>query len=159
MTQIDIYTDGSVSGNQFKKNRGGWGVFINYSSGLIRTLNGFSNNTTNSRMEMTAVLKALEFVNEYCFSDDFINIYSDSAFIVNTFKNTWYKSWLNKNWKNSKNKPVKNSDLWKKILSLINNFNNINFIKVFAHSGIPGNEIADALATGKDFNLNNICCL
>lgn len=152
---IQIFTDGSVKNNQSKFNTGGFGVYIEYESGFKRDLSGTEINTTNSRMEMKAILESLKYLNEYCSPENtIIKLYSDSAFIVNTFNEKWYRNWISKNWIGSKKKPIANSDLWKEIIPLALLFN-VTFIKVKGHSGHYGNEIADALAKGEPVNIIN----
>ncbi len=138
---ITIYCDGACSGNQFENNIGGWGAILQ--SGIHKKeICGGERNTTNQRMELTACIKALESIKK---NDVAIEIYSDSAYLINCMHQQWYKKWKKNGWKNSKKEPVENKDLWEKLLSLVEQFE-ITFHKVEGHSGVELNETADALA-------------
>ena len=96
-------------------------------------------------MELIAALEACKWAtNQY---HDDITIYSDSAYLVNCYNDKWFVKWENNNWKNSKNEPVANIDLWKQLIMYFR-LPNINFVKVKGHNGNQYNEIADKLATG-----------
>ena len=138
---IVIYCDGACSGNQFDKNVGGWGAVLK-SGDNTRTFYGGERNTTNQRMELTACIKALVQVKA---RDRHIDVYSDSAYLVNCFKDKWYERWVAKGWKNSKGQPVENRDLWEKLLDLLGKYD-VTFHKVSGHSGDDLNELADQLA-------------
>lgn len=143
--EYNIYTDGACSQAGQSEGPGGWGVYIEE-----RNLEfyGSDNPTTNNQMELTAFMRALNFVVGNAGMT--FNIYSDSAYIVNCFKQKWYVNWEKNGWRNSKKQPVKNRALWESILSLKRRAEsqgkNINIIKVKAHSYIIGNNKADALA-------------
>ncbi len=139
--KIIIYCDGACSGNQFKKNKGGWGAVLTY-NGHIKKLYGGELNTTNQRMELTACIRALAEVKAENMD---IEIYSDSAYLVNCIHKRWYERWLKNDWKNYKKKPVENKDLWIKLLDLLAR-HNVKFNKVSGHSGVELNELADELA-------------
>ena len=149
--KIDIYCDGACKGNP---GPGGWGVYINIENKwydkdepeiLTYELYGGEKETTNNIMEMTALIKAAEFVTLYHYNKDKITFYIDSAYIINCYKEKWYLKWIQNNWLNSKNIPVKNKELWEKLIVIFEQ-PNFHFEKVKGHSGIKGNEIADKLA-------------
>jgi ribonuclease HI len=137
MNPIMIYTDGACKGNP---GPGGWGCFLHYPNEYKEYVNGFEKNTTNNQMELTAVIKALEFVH----TSDPIVLHTDSNYVYKGVTE-WLSGWKKKGWKTSTNRPVKNVELWKKLDSYLNRFS-ITWKHVPAHSGIPGNEKADELA-------------
>jgi ribonuclease HI len=139
--KIIIYCDGACSGNQFENNVEGWGAILIFKN-KKKEIFGGEKNTTNQRMELTACIKALEQLKSKHYS---IEIYSDSAYLINCINHAWYKKWEKNGWKNSKKEPVENRDLWETLLELINDYNP-KFIKVEGHSGIALNEMVDKLA-------------
>lgn len=140
MKKITIYTDGACS---FNPGPGGWGCVLLYNN-IEKSFSGFEKETTNNRMEMQAVIEALSRLKEPCE----IDLYSDSAYIVNAFQNNWIDSWQKKNWKTSDNKEVKNIDLWLKILELSSK-HKINWFKVKGHADNVYNNKCDTLARGE----------
>ncbi|MBQ9785871.1 MAG: ribonuclease HI, partial [Clostridia bacterium] len=110
--------------------------------GVEKQLSGFCENTTNNRMEMLAIIKALEQLKEPCK----IDIYSDSAYVVNAFLQNWIEDWIKKGWKTSNKKEVKNIDLWQKIIEFTN-IHQIVWHKVKGHSDNEYNNLCDKLAT------------
>jgi ribonuclease HI len=138
---ITIYCDGACSGNQFGKNRGGWGAILTY-KGRIKELHGGERNTTNQRMEITACIKALEQLKK---NDIPVEIHSDSAYLVSCMKEKWYRQWEKNGWNTVKKQPVENKDLWMRLLDLVAQLN-VKFLKVHGHSGVKLNEQADKLA-------------
>ena len=130
-----IYTDGACSGNP---GRGGWG-FIIINNDNISEYYGGEQETTNNRMEMTAIIQALN----TCNNNNKL-IYTDSKYVINGI-NEWLPKWKQNNWKTASKKEVKNKDLWKKLDQLVSN-NNINFYYVKGHSGDEYNDRADYLA-------------
>ena len=138
---IIIYCDGACSGNQFNSNSGGWGAVLKFGS-ETKEIYGGEKNTTNQRMEITACIKALETIKKEGFK---INIYSDSAYLVNCMNERWFELWLKNGWKNAKKKPVENKDLWMILLELLKKYD-VTFHKVEGHSGDKLNERADKLA-------------
>ena len=135
---IQIFTDGASRGNP---GPGGYGVVLKSGPHYKELSEGFSL-TTNNRMELMAVIAALEALNKPCD----IKLYSDSKYVTDAFNQHWIESWLKKNWKNSANKPVKNIDLWKRLLEAAK-IHKITFIWVKGHNGHPENERCDVLAT------------
>jgi len=133
---VTIYTDGACRGNP---GPGGWGAFLEY-GGKQRTLHGGENPTTNNRMELTAVIKALEAIKVNCQ----IELYSDSKYVLQGITE-WMPNWKKRNWLTASKKPVQNVDLWQELDSLVVD-HEINWHWVKGHSGDPGNERADQLA-------------
>ena len=139
MKKVTIYTDGACSGNP---GPGGWGAVLIY-KGNEKRLSGYEPDTTNNRMEMTAVLKALEALRESCS----VTLHTDSAYIHNAFEKGWIDRWQLNGWKTTAKKPVENQDLWHSILKLTQT-HAVKWRKVKGHSGDSYNEICDQLATG-----------
>ncbi len=146
---INIYTDGSCRGNGKEKNQGGWAALININEQLHIT-GDWASNTTNNRMELMAVIKGYLYAirhipSEADLSEYTFNIYTDSAYIHNCYKQKWYVNWEKNNWVNAKKQPVKNKDLWDTVIELFK-LDNVNFYKVAGHSGNEFNEIVDKMA-------------
>lgn len=134
---IDIYTDGACSGNP---GPGGWGAILCW-NGHEKELSGGELDTTNNRMEMMAVIKALEALKKERAE---VTIYTDSKYVLQG-ATEWLKGWKAKCWKGANNKPVKNQDLWERIDSLIQQ-HSVKFIWVKGHAGHEMNERVDKLA-------------
>lgn len=137
MTKIEIYTDGACSGNP---GPGGWGALLR-SGKHEKEMSGGEPDTTNNRMEMMAVIKALESLKKP--SD--VDLYTDSKYVMQGV-NDWMAGWKAKGWKNAAKKPVKNKDLWLEIDALTQT-HKVRFHWVKGHAGHPENERADVLAT------------
>lgn len=138
MKEVIIYTDGACSGNP---GPGGWGAVLFYGEHR-KEISGGEENTTNQRMELTAVIEALKVLKV---TDWKVSIYSDSAYIVNAQKQGWIDKWLTNNWKNSKKEDVANQDLWREFIRQTAK-NKVEMIKVKGHAGIEWNERCDQLA-------------
>jgi len=138
MKEVIIYTDGACSGNP---GPGGWGCVLIYGEHR-KEMSGGERETTNNRMELTAAIKALEALNAPCRVD----LYSDSAYLVNAFEQGWLNYWIRRNWVKADKKPVENVDLWKKIVELIN-IHTVVFHKVKGHASNKENNRCDELAT------------
>jgi ribonuclease HI len=136
MKKIDIYTDGACRGNP---GPGGWGALLIYKD-ADKAIYGGEIDTTNNRMEMTAIIEALKIVKMDCN----ITLYTDSKYVMDGITK-WLPNWKKKGWITSNKKPVKNKDLWQ-ILEEIISTHNIEWQWVKGHAGIPGNEKADELA-------------
>jgi ribonuclease HI len=134
--KVEIYTDGACSGNP---GPGGWGAILRYGD-HEKELNGGDLETTNNRMEMTAVIEALATLKRGCD----IDLYTDSVYVKDGVTK-WMDGWKAKGWKNASKKPVKNRDLWERIDSEIQR-HNITWHWVKGHDGHPENERADELA-------------
>ncbi|SNR86524.1 ribonuclease HI [Methylobacillus rhizosphaerae] len=133
---VEIYTDGACKGNP---GPGGWGAWMSF-AGREKELCGGELNTTNNRMELTAVIRALEALKRECA----IRIYTDSSYVQKGITE-WIRNWKQRNWVTSDRKPVKNADLWKS-LDLLVQQHQIEWVWVKGHAGNAGNERADALA-------------
>ncbi len=143
--QVRIYTDGSARGNP--DGPGGYGVVLQYtdaagimheserSQGYVRT--------TNNRMEMMAAIVGLEALRRPCQ----VELFSDSQYLVRAFNDHWIDRWVQNGWKRSGKEPVKNIDLWKRLLAA-KEPHDVTFIWVKGHAGNPLNERCDSLATG-----------
>ncbi len=133
---VIIYTDGACKGNP---GTGGWGVVLR-SGNKEKLLKGGEKNTTNNRMEMTAVIEALKALKSPCL----IELFTDSQY-VNRGVNEWLQNWKKSNWRTASKAPVKNVDLWV-ILDQLIITHEIRWHWVKGHSGDLGNELADQLA-------------
>lgn len=140
MKEIKIYTDGACSKNP---GPGGWGAVLIYKSHR-KEISGADAQTTNNRMELTAVIKALECLKEKCK----IELFTDSKYVCDSIKKGWAESWRNNNWKKSDKKPAINADLWEVLLNLISK-HDITFNWVKGHAGNIENERCDELATSE----------
>ena len=144
----NVYTDGACSGNP---GVGGWAFIIIPDNHLISRVYGHNLETTNNRMELYAIIKALKYINsmvdKYARKRYTINVYSDSTYCINPIVEGWIARWKKNNWITSSNTPVKNQDLWEELDSLIEQSKfDINFYKVKGHSGNRYNEEVDKLA-------------
>ena len=141
---VDIYTDGAARGNP--DGPGGYGTVLEYrdSRGELHTkeISQGYQKTTNNRMELMAAIAGLEALNRPCQVDR----YSDSKYLVDAFNQNWIQGWVKKDWKRGKNEPVKNIDLWKRLLKA-KEPHQVTFIWVKGHDGHPQNERCDELAT------------
>ena len=143
---VEIYTDGACKGNP---GVGGWRAWLKY-NGNEKTIFGGEENTTNNRMEMTAVIRALEALKR----TSEVKLYTDSSYVQKGMME-WMEGWKSRNWRTANKKPVKNDDLWKQLDTLAN-LHQIEWIWVKGHAGNQGNERADELANaGVDQVLNN----
>ena len=140
---VTIYTDGSSRGNP---GPGGYGTVIEYidPKGTLHTreYSGGYRETTNNRMELMGVIAGLEALIRPCD----IDLYSDSQYVVKAFTENWIDGWLKKNWKLNTSSPVKNIDLWKRLLEA-KKPHQITFHWIKGHAGHPQNERCDTLAT------------
>lgn len=135
--EVIIYTDGACSGNP---GPGGWGAVLRW-NGSEKELSGGDPQTTNNRMEMQAVIEALNALKKPCVA----KIHSDSALIINAFTQGWIKNWQKRGWRKSNKKPVENKELWQKMLQAMEP-HEVVWVKVKGHAGIELNERADRLA-------------
>ena len=134
---IKIYTDGACKGNP---GPGGWGALIIY-DGVAKEIYGGEKDTTNNRMELSAVIEALKVIdNKMCP----LSVYTDSTYVLKGMSE-WLKGWKSNNWKSSNKKSVKNKDLWV-ILDSLATTHKIKWVWVKGHSGHPENDRADFLA-------------
>lgn len=137
MKHVTLYTDGACSGNP---GPGGWGVVLLYGEHR-KELSGGERETTNNRMELTAVIEGLRALKIGCHVD----IYSDSAYTVNAFLQGWVRGWERGNWKKADGKPVLNADLWQNLLALTRE-HEVVFHKVKGHADNELNNRCDELA-------------
>jgi len=149
MKTLKIYTDGACSGNQNEENSGGWGAILEYGEHK-KELSGGEKDTTNNRMEMTALLRAFEAITK---DGQQIEVFSDSAYLINCFKERWYDNWLKNGWKTSGKKPVENQDLWEAILPYLTK-HKIKFYRIKGHINLGGKK-TDADALFKTFSEHN----
>ena len=137
MEKVIIYTDGACSGNP---GPGGWGAILMYKD-TKKEISGGKKDTTNNVMELTAALEALKLLKFPCE----VELYSDSAYLVNGFNQGWIYGWQKNNWKNSSKEPVKNKEIWEEIYKMTQK-HKVKFIKVKGHSNDKYNDMADMLA-------------
>ena len=128
MTILQIHTDGGCSGNQSNKNIGGWGAILEFGPHK-KELYGGTVNTTNNRMEMTALIEAFKALKK---TNQIIEVYSDSSYLMNCFRQNWYKKWISNGWMTSSKKPVENKDLWEELLPFLDK-HQITFNRVKGH--------------------------
>lgn len=138
MKEIQIYTDGACSGNP---GAGGYGAVLLYKDERKELSQGYKI-TTNNRMELMAVIKSLEFLQEACE----VTLYSDSKYVVDAIEKGWVDKWQKNNWMRNKKDKALNVDLWKRLLQLLKT-HKIKFIWVKGHSSNKENERCDKLAT------------
>ena len=137
MEEITIYTDGACSGNP---GPGGWGAIL-MCGDTKKEISGGLDNTTNNVMELTAVIESLKMLKRPCRVD----LYSDSAYVVNAFLQKWIYGWIKKNWKTAGNDPVKNKELWQELYGLTK-IHDVTFHKVKGHADNEFNNRCDELA-------------
>ena len=144
---VKIYTDGSARGNS--DGPGGYGTVLHITDSSRqlheKTMAGGYVRTTNNRMELMAAIVGLEALNRPCQ----VELYSDSKYLTDAFNQHWIDSWLAKGWNRGKSGPVKNIDLWKRLLKA-KEPHQVKFIWVKGHAGHPENEKCDALATSAE---------
>lgn len=147
---VTIYTDGACKGNP---GPGGWAAILTQNiNGELREkiITGSLPMTTNNIMELTAVAESLETLKKACR----VELHTDSAYIVNAFRQRWVDQWMRNGWKTAQKKPVKNQELWERIIRQTE-IHDVRFVKVKGHSGDHHNERADALANKACENLCN----
>lgn len=137
MKQVQIYTDGACSGNP---GPGGWGAILRY-GGREKELSGGEAMTTNNRMELTAVIAALEALKEPCAVD----LWSDSKYVIDALEQGWAVKWRQNGWKKPDKKPALNPDLWERLLTLVSE-HELSYHWVKGHAENEFNNRCDALA-------------
>jgi ribonuclease HI len=140
---VDIFTDGACSGNP---GPGGWGAILR-AKGAKKELSGGERDTTNNRMELTAVIEALSALKYPCD----VTVTTDSKYVVDSVEKGWARSWQKTNWKQGK---AKNPDLWEKLLSLLD-IHRVTFVWIKGHNGHAENERCDALAVAQTEKYHN----
>ena len=144
MKQVEIFTDGACSGNPGK---GGWGAVLRYGN-VEKELCGGAVDTTNNRMELTAVIEALSALKESCA----VTLTTDSKYVVDAIEKGWVYGWQRNGWRKADKKPALNVDLWEQLLPLLK-MHKVTFVWVKGHAGHPENERCDKLAVGYYNNL------
>lgn len=148
---VKLYTDGAARGNP--EGPGGYGAVLQYVDGKgqlhEKELSAGYKKTTNNRMELMAVIAGLEALKKSCD----VEVISDSKYVTDAFNSHWIDGWLKRNWKNSAKEPVKNIDLWQRLLRAKEK-HNVKFVWVKGHAGHPENERCDMLATTAADNPN-----
>ena len=145
MKQVELYTDGACSGNP---GPGGWGAILIY-KGTEKELSGGEKNTTNNRMELTAVIKGLSALKESCI----VELYSDSKYVIDALEKGWAVSWQARGWKKADKKPALNPDLWEVLLSLTDK-HQMHYHWVKGHAENPYNNRCDELAVAESRKFN-----
>lgn len=146
LKNVEIFTDGSCQGNP---GPGGWAAILRY-NGHEKEISGSCQETTNNRMELTAVIKALCLLKEPCN----VSLFSDSKYVCDAISKGWAKNWKNNNWKKPDKSIALNSDLWAELLSLIDK-HKITVVWIKGHDGHPENERCDKLAVAAATNAKN----
>jgi len=137
MKTVEIFTDGACSRNP---GPGGWAAILIY-NGIEKEIFGFEPDTTNNRMELMAIIKAIEVLKDSCI----VKIYTDSAYVFNAFSKNWVNKWQANNWLTYDKKPVANKDLWQRLIDL-NKEHQLEWNKVKGHSDNERNNRCDKLA-------------
>ncbi len=137
---VTIYTDGACSGNP---GPGGWGVVLMFGPHR-KELSGYDAATTNNRMELLAAIRGLEALKQPCV----VELYSDSAYLINAWEKGWLDGWQKRGWLTAQKKPVENQDLWKRLLELCE-VHKVNWHKVKGHADNPWNNRCDELAVAE----------
>lgn len=140
MKQVDIFTDGACSGNP---GPGGWGAILRY-KGTDKEISGGEAQTTNNRMELTAVIEALKLLKEPCE----VTLWTDSKYVADGLGKGWAAGWKKNGWKKADKKPALNPDLWDELLSL-NDKHTITIQWIKGHASHPENEKCDRMAVAE----------
>ena len=140
MKKVTIYTDGACSGNP---GAGGWGAILQY-NGHEKEISGGDKLTTNNKMELLAVISALELLKEPCEVD----LYSDSKYVIDSITKGWAVGWKARGWKKADKSPAKNIELWERLLNLLET-HNVTFHWVKGHADNPYNNRCDELAVSE----------
>ena len=140
MKTVTLYTDGACSGNP---GPGGWGAILEY-QGFEREMSGGEANTTNNRMELTAVIKGLQALKEPCI----VELYSDSKYVIDALEKNWAIGWKKRGWVKSDKKPALNSDLWEQLLKLAQT-HELHYHWIKGHGENPKNNRCDEMAVSE----------
>ena len=140
MKTVTIYTDGACSGNP---GPGGWAAILSY-HGQEKELSGGEANTTNNRMELTAVIEALRCLKEPCI----VELYSDSRYVIDALEKGWAIGWQKRGWRRADKKPALNPDLWAQLLELCSQ-HQLHYHWVKGHAENPKNNRCDELAVAE----------
>ena len=140
MKTVTIYTDGACSGNP---GPGGWGAILSY-NGAEKELSGGAADTTNNRMELTAVIEALSALKEPCV----VELYSDSKYVIDALSKRWVYGWRSRGWKKADKKPARNVDLWERLLELLE-IHELRYHWVKGHAENEKNNRCDEMAVAE----------
>ena len=140
MKTVTLYTDGACSGNP---GPGGWGAILEYQS-HEKELSGGEDNTTNNRMELTAVIRGLQALKEPCV----VELYSDSKYVIDALEKGWAYSWQKNGWRKADKKPALNPDLWEQLLALVSQ-HQLHYHWVKGHADNPKNNRCDQMAVAQ----------
>ena len=140
MKTVTIYTDGACSGNP---GPGGWGAILEW-NGVEKELSGGESPTTNNRMELLAVISALEKLNQSCI----VELYSDSKYVIDALTKGWLTSWIKNGWRKADKKPVLNVDLWQRLLPLLEK-HEMHYHWVKGHAENEKNNRCDQMAVAE----------
>ncbi len=140
MKQVDIFTDGACSGNP---GPGGWGAILRY-KGTDKCISGGETETTNNRMELSAVIEALKLLKEPCE----VTLWTDSKYVADGLGKGWAAGWKRNGWKKADKKPALNPDLWDELLTL-NDKHRIKIQWIKGHASHPENEKCDKMAVAE----------
>ena len=144
---ITLFTDGACSGNP---GPGGWGAILRYGN-IEKTMSGGEAETTNNRMELTAVIEGLKALKKPCV----VNVISDSKYVCDAVDKGWVYSWKKKGWKKSDGKPALNRELWESLLELLS-VHKVTFTWIKGHAGHPENERCDKMAVEQSQKFSNM---
>lgn len=140
MKTVTLYTDGACSGNP---GPGGWGAILEY-RGVEKELSGGAAETTNNRMELTAVIQGLKALKESCI----VELYSDSKYVIDALEKGWARGWKKNGWRKADKKPALNPDLWEELLALTQK-HEMHYHWVKGHGDNPKNNRCDQLAVAQ----------
>lgn len=149
MKIVKLVCDGGCSGNGKDGNLGGWGAVLVYGDHQ-KELYGSAKETTNNVMELTAAISGLSALQQ---KDIVVNVFSDSAYVVNCFRQNWYTKWQLNGWRNSKKEPVENRELWESLIALTHSFKEVHYYKIKGH--LDPNKKADFKKWYTKFNAAN----
>ena len=145
MKTVTLYTDGACSGNP---GPGGWGAILEF-QGIEKELSGGERETTNNRMELTAVIQGLSALKEPCV----VELYSDSKYVIDGLSKGWAVSWRKNGWRKADKKPALNPDLWETLLNLTE-IHQMHYHWVKGHAENPKNNRCDELAVAQSKNFS-----
>ncbi len=137
MRKVELFTDGACKDNQSESNIGGYGAVLHY-RGHEKEISGGEENSTNNIMELKAVIEGLKAIHD---KSVVVDVYTDSAYIANCFKEKWYQGWIARGWRTAAKKPVENRELWEELLGLVDSFKEVNFYKIKGHLSLRAKEL------------------
>lgn len=149
MRVVEIWADGGCRGNGSDEAIGGYGIVLKCDDNYREVSEAFPN-TTNNQMELAAVIKGLSILKE----PSIVHMHSDSNYVVSAFNQGWIEKWESNGWRTANRTPVKNPELWAKLIALTK-IHKVDFIKVKGHAGNKNNERCDELANNAMNKLEN----